>query len=74
LHLRATASSDLKVTFSGVTPLVVGLSTIVPVCIVEGDSAEMLKLGDCGITAHQAGNDVYAPAPDVERSVSVGTQ
>jgi len=72
VHLRATASSGLKVTFSGVTPLVVSPSYIVPVCIVSSESAEFLKIGTCAITAHQAGNDVYAPAPDVERSVGVG--
>jgi hypothetical protein len=71
VHLRATASSGLEVTFTGVAPLVVSPSYIVPVCIVGGDTADMLKVGNCAITAHQAGNDVYAPAPAVERIVGV---
>jgi hypothetical protein len=72
VHLRATASSGLKVWFSAGSSQGVSLSTIVPVCIVAGESADMLKVGNCVITAHQAGNDVYAPAPDVVRSVGVG--
>jgi len=72
VHLRATASSGLKVWFSAGSSQGITLSTIVPVCIVAGESADMLKVGTCAITAHQAGNDVYAPAPDVERSVGVG--
>jgi hypothetical protein len=73
LHLKATASSGLKVTFSGGLSQVKSLSTIVPVCIVAGDSADMLKVGTCDITAFQDGNDVYAPA-SVARTISVVPQ
>jgi hypothetical protein len=73
VHLKATASSGLKVTFSGDSSQVKSLSTIIPVCIVQGDSAEMLKVGICNITAYQAGNDVYAPA-SVTRVISVIAQ
>jgi hypothetical protein len=71
VHLRATASSGLEVTFSASSSQVIGNSTIpAPVCEVLGNTADMLKPGTCAIVAYQAGDDLYAPAFS-ERSFTV---
>ncbi len=60
--LAATATSGLQVTFTSATPTL---------CNIAGSSATMLNLGDCKITASQAGDDQYNPAPNVEITISV---
>jgi len=52
--LQATASSGLSVSFSSSTPAV---------CQVSANTASLLGLGNCTITASQAGNASYAAAP-----------
>ncbi|MFK7800679.1 MAG: hypothetical protein AB8G95_03510 [Anaerolineae bacterium] len=63
--LTATASSGLPVEFSSNTPLI---------CSVTGDVALMLAGGTCSVTASQGGDNVYGPAPDVIRTISVSKQ
>lgn len=71
VHLKATASSGLKVTLSASSPQVISFSTApAPVCEVLGNTADMLKPGTCTIEAYQAGDDLYAPA-SLSRSFTV---
>ena len=72
LHLRATASSGLKVTYTSHSSQAI-TQAIPPLqaCWVDGDTAGFPIPGICSITAHQAGNDVYDPAPGVEHTFSV---
>jgi len=58
--ITATASSGLPVTF-----------TAEGVCSVEAITVTLTGSGVCTITAHQAGDAVYAPAPDVMRAFTV---
>ena len=62
LHLKATATSGLPVSFTSETP---------KVCTVSKDSASLLIAGACTIRASQPGNDDYAPAPALTHSVTV---
>ena len=62
-RLSASASSGLPVSFRSDTP---------GVCSVAGSQVTTLKRGTCTITATQAGNTHYAPAPDQTRSFQVG--
>ena len=50
--LSATASSGGPVTFTSNTP---------DICSVSGDQLTLLKLGECSVTATQAGSNGYAP-------------
>jgi len=63
VRLSASASSGLPVSFRSDTPRV---------CSVSGPEVTTLKLGTCTITAIQAGNARYAPAPDQTRWFQVG--
>ena len=60
--LSATASSKLAVTFT---------SNSTAVCTVSGVDVTLLKLGTCSITASQAGNSAWEPAPSVTRTFTV---
>ena len=62
--LTATASS-------GLTPIVFA-STTPAVCTVSGSTVTVLAAGSCSITADQAGNTNYQPAPTVSQTFSVG--
>jgi fibronectin type III domain protein len=62
-RLSASASSGLPVSFHSDTP---------DVCSVAGSQVTTLKRGTCTITATQAGNAHYTPAPDQTRSFQVG--
>ena len=62
-RLSASASSGLPVSFHSDTP---------GVCSVAGSQVTTLKRGTCTITATQAGNTHYAPAPDQTQSFQVG--
>jgi hypothetical protein len=62
-RLSASASSGLPVSFRSDTP---------DVCSVSGSVLTTVKPGTCTITASQAGNTIYAPAPDQTRSFQVG--
>jgi hypothetical protein len=57
----ATATSSLPVTFT-----VSG-----GVCTIVGDVVTLTDPGTCTVTAHQAGDANYNPAPDVSRSFEV---
>jgi hypothetical protein len=63
VRLSASASSGLRVSFRSDTP---------SVCSVSGRKVTTLTLGTCTITAVQAGNTRYAPAPDQTRSFRIG--
>jgi hypothetical protein len=67
VHLGATASSGLKVTYSASSPQVISP------CVIAGDIADMLAPGLCIIGAYQAGDDLYAPA-HLDRSFTVKAQ
>lgn len=60
--LVASASSGLTVSFGSLTPAV---------CTVSGDVATLLAAGTCTLTADQAGNAQFLPAPQVQRSFVV---
>ena len=62
-RLSASASSGLPVSFHSDTP---------DVCSVAGSQVTTLKRGTCTITATQAGNSYYAPAPDQAQSFQAG--
>lgn len=61
-RLSASASSGLPVSFGSDTP---------GVCSVSGSVVTTVKRGRCTITASEAGNTHYAPAPDQTRSFQV---
>jgi hypothetical protein len=61
-RLSASASSGLPVSFRSDTP---------GVCSVSGPVVTTAKPGTCTITASQAGNTQYAPAPDQTRSFQI---
>jgi hypothetical protein len=60
--LVATASSGLPVTIVSTTP---------SVCTVSGTTLTLVSGGTCSLTAQQAGNATFAPAPAVVRSFTV---
>ncbi len=60
--LSATASSGLAVAISSTTP---------GVCTVNGTTLTLVAAGTCSLTAAQAGNGTYAPAPSVTNAFSV---
>lgn len=62
VNLTATASSGLPVSFTSSTPAV---------CTVSGTTATLIAVGTCTIEASQAGNTVFAPAPEVGQSFAV---
>jgi hypothetical protein len=58
--ISATASSGLAVNFSASG-----------ICTTAGGMVNLLGIGSCTITASQAGNALYDPAPPVVRSFTV---
>ncbi len=60
--VNATASSGLPVTFN---------SASLSVCTVSGNTVTLVGTGACFITAQQAGNAIYAPAPGVGQYFNV---
>jgi hypothetical protein len=58
--VSATASSGLPVNF-----------TASGTCTVVGSTVSVTAAGACTITAHQAGNDAFAPAQDVSQSFDI---
>jgi hypothetical protein len=61
--VAASASSGLPVSF-----------TATGKCSVNGNTVTLSgQAGSCTITAHQAGNATYNPAPDVARSFAINT-
>jgi hypothetical protein len=58
--VSATASSGLPVTFSATG-----------VCTVADGTVHITGAGDCTVTASQAGDDSWNPAPDVSRTFAV---
>ena len=61
--LTASSTSSLPVSFSSTTP---------EVCTVKDHTVTMLKVGDCALTATQAGDDNYSAAIPVNRTVVIG--
>jgi len=59
--VSATASSGLAVSFAAAGD-----------CTVAGALVHLTGAGSCAITASQAGNDDYNPAPDVARTFAIG--
>ena len=60
VSLDATATSGLDVTFSAAGG-----------CEVDGTTLKISGAGDCTVTASQAGDDDWNPAPDVSHTFSV---
>ena len=60
--LTATADSGLAVSFAGSTPAV---------CTISDGTLALLATGTCTVTASQAGDETFAPAPEVEASMRV---
>ena len=58
--VSATASSSLPVTFSATGS-----------CSVTGSTVHLTGAGSCAVTAAQAGNNNYNPAPDAPQSFSI---
>ena len=58
--IAATASSGLTTTFSATGN-----------CTVTVNTVHLTGAGSCTITAHQAGNSTWAPAPDVARTFAI---
>ena len=64
LTISATASSGLPVSFSSLTTTV---------CSVNSNKVTLLLPGSCAIRAAQAGNTLFAPAPNVDQSFTVSS-
>jgi hypothetical protein len=64
LALSGSSTSQLSVTFATTTPLI---------CTVDGSTLTLIKVGTCSVTATQAGNDTFAPAREVKKSIRVVT-
>jgi len=62
VQLYGTATSGLPVSFTSSTPAV---------CVILGSEASLIGAGTCTITASQAGDELYAPAPSVTQSFTV---
>ena len=62
IALEATATSGLPVVFTTSTPTI---------CTVAGDMVTFINNGTCTIDANQAGNAVYAPAPQKVNTYTV---
>lgn len=62
----------LSATPGASTSPVVFASTTPAVCTVSGSTATMVAAGSCGLTANQAGDANYDPAPQVTLSVAIG--
>ncbi len=62
--VSATASSGLPVVFGTTTPAI---------CTVSGSMVSGVAVGECIVTADQAGNVQYPPAAEVTQSVPVGS-
>lgn len=60
--VSASASSGLAVTFASATPAT---------CAVSGSTVSLLAVGTCTVTANQAGNGTYQPAPQVSQSFQI---
>ncbi len=60
--LAGIATSGLAVTYTSLTP---------PVCTVSGIVVSVVGAGACSITASQAGNAIFANAPDSTNSFTV---
>jgi len=60
--VKATASSDLPVTFA---------TTSVTVCSLSGSTVTIIGMGTCSIFATQPGNTTYAAAPLVTQTFTV---
>ncbi len=63
--VTATATSGLPVTFAI-------HATASTVCSITGSTVSFIGAGTCVITANQAGNSSYNPAPQVQQSFPVG--
>jgi hypothetical protein len=70
----ALSDSPVTVSAAATSGLVVAFtSETLTVCTVAGNQVTLLTSGTCTITADQAGDATYAPAPPVTRSFQVGT-
>ncbi len=62
LALGATATSGLAVSYASATP---------DVCTIVAGKLHVVAAGSCTITASQAGNTTYNPAPDVRQTFAI---
>ena len=63
--VTATATSSLAVSFS-IDPSAAGI------CAISGSAVTFQAVGNCVINANQAGNALYAAAPQVQQAFGVG--
>ncbi|MGZ5052967.1 MAG: c-type cytochrome [Methylobacter sp.] len=63
--MTATASSGLPVILASKTPTV---------CSISGNTVKGLIAGLCTVTADQAGNTTYAPAPQATQSFNISSE
>ncbi len=70
---KALSDSPFVITATATSGQVVTFTTSSAVCAVSLDGVVNLsEQGLCAIMAHQAGNDLFYPAPAVEQSFSIG--
>ena len=75
LLTQTTRTASIPVSASANSSLVVSFSSLTPgVCAVSGTTVTLLTGGTCTVRASQAGNSVYAAAPDVDRSFLIFDQ
>jgi hypothetical protein len=60
--LGATASSGLPITYA---------SSTTNICTVNGTTLNLVAIGQCSVTASQAGNAVYLTATDVTQALNI---
>ena len=60
--VTATASSGLAVVFASATP---------SICTVSGSTVTAVATGTCSVTANQAGNATFGPAPQATQTIKV---
>ena len=65
LALSASASSGLPIAYGSTTPAT---------CTVSGQTVSFVAAGTCTLTADQAGNASYSPAPQVGQNITVNPQ
>ena len=61
----------LNATGGGSGNPIVFASTTTGVCTVSGSTATIVSVGNCNITANQAGNTNYSAAPQVARDITI---
>ncbi|MFA5841191.1 MAG: immunoglobulin-like domain-containing protein [Candidatus Paceibacterota bacterium] len=61
-EISATAESNLPVSFTSIT---------LEICTLNGVTVHIISSGSCTITASQAGDDIYNPAPSLNQTAYI---